>query len=58
LCEKCLTTSKYHENHSLENILNVESDLNEIKELIKKVRKKLSKGDIENRKILKYSKIW
>lgn len=52
LCEKCLTTSKYHENHLLENILNVESHLNEIKELIKKNRKKLSKGDIENRKIL------
>ena len=52
LCEKCLTNSKYHENHSLENILNVESHLNEIKGLIKKKRKKLSKGDIENRKIL------
>ena len=52
LCEKCLTESKYHENHSLENLLNVNDKIKEIKQLIKEIRKKLSKGDIENRKIL------
>ena len=52
LCEECLITNKYHENHSLEDLLNTQDKIREIKQLIKEVRKKLSKGDIENRKIL------
>jgi len=52
LCEKCLSESNYHENHSKENILDINDKIKEIKQLIKEVRKKLSKGDIENRKIL------
>jgi len=52
LCQECLTESKIHENHTLENLLDIDDKLIEIKPLIKQVRKKVPKGDIEYRQIL------
>ena len=52
LCEDCKQKLKEHENHSLEYLLDIDEKIEEIKKLIKEVRKKLSKGDIEYRKIL------
>ena len=52
LCEDCMEKIKEHENHSLENLLVINDKIEEIKKLIKVVRKKLSKGDIEYRKII------
>ena len=44
--------NKIHENHFKQNLLLIEEEFDEIKKLIKNVRKKLPKGDIEYRKIL------
>ena len=52
LCEDCLTKLKVHENHSLEYLLVIDDKIAEVKKLIKQIKKKLSKGDIEYRKIL------
>ena len=51
-CQKCLTETKIHENHTMENLLDVDDIIKETKRLIKITRKKLPKGDIEYRKIL------
>ena len=51
-CEECLNKNKLHENHSKENLLLIDDKLNEVKRLVKNIRKKLPKGDIEYRKIL------
>ena len=52
LCEECLIEYKIHENHSKENLLFIDDKIDKVKKLIKVIRKKLPKGDIEIRKIL------
>ena len=53
LCKTCLLDDE-HKNHYPEKLLddNIENTINKIKNLIKEKRKKVSVGDIENRKIL------
>ena len=53
LCKDCMLDD-VHKNHYPEKLLdeNIEKVINQIKDLIKKIRKKVSVGDIENRKIL------
>ena len=53
LC-KCCLLNDVHKNHYPENLLDddIENTINKIKNLIKEIRKKVSLGDIENRKIL------
>ena len=52
LCEICSEEDKRHVNHSLDSLVIDDKEIEKIKKLIKEKRKKLSIGDIENRKIL------
>ena len=51
LCEECLI-DKIHENHLKQSLFLNKEEFDEVKKIIKNVRKKLHKGDIEYRKIL------
>ena len=53
LCKDCLLDGE-HKNHYPENIVDddIKNKINRIKNLIKNIRKQISVGDIENRKIL------
>ena len=52
LCKICSEEDKTHINHSLDSLVIDDKEIEKIKQLIKEKRKKLSIGDIENRKIL------
>lgn len=54
LCEECLKITKLHDNHSINNFFSVinNKEVDSLKELIRKKREKLSKGDIDIREKL------
>ena len=54
LCEECLKITKLHDNHSINNFFSVKNnkEVDSLKELIRKKREKLNKGDKDIREKL------